>query len=95
MIDPIIDPKDKVKEFLKAYQEVAEKHKFDFYARIDISKNGGIQPSKQELDQIKKDIDRILFQYKVKMLPMMGLREVETFNSKQAEIADKLTKNGD
>ena len=71
------DPKEKVKDFIKDYQTVAEKHRYDFYARIDISRNGGIEPSKHELDQVKKAIDRILFQYKVKMLPGMGLSEIK------------------
>ena len=70
------DPKEKVKDFIKDYQTVAEKHRYDFYARIDISRNGGIEPSKHELDQIKKAIDRILFQYKVRLTPTISIVEV-------------------
>ena len=74
----MIDPKEKVKDFLKDYQEVAKKHGYDFYARIDISRADGKEIKKAELDQVKKAIDRILFQYKVRMLPDMGLSEVKT-----------------
>lgn len=73
----MIDPKEKVKDFIKDYQEVAKKHGYDFYARIDISRVDGKEIKKSELDQVKKAIDRILFQYKVRMLPSMGLSEIK------------------